>query len=196
MIGLVLITLIISRVTDTSAAKETYAQMLVRARDLGAPAIEADEQGDPITEEIRLDAIRAAEIYQKLADYNKGRYAPPLGAGVCYRVIGEYDRARALLLEAMRRMPAKPTVDDTLALADIHYNLSRCYMASRDYKRALSEADLAVTLQPRVADYYWARASAQAEMKDTQSALSNLEAALKIDPNHRLSLALLKFLGS
>ncbi len=193
--GAVLTILIISRVTDTGAVKETYAQMLVRARDLGAPAIEADENGDPISDDDRVNAIRAAEIYQKLADYNKSRYAPPLGAGVCYRVIGEFDRARALLLEALRRMPTTVSGDDVLALADIHFNLSRCYMASKDLQRALAEANLAVTLQPRVPDYYWARASAQVELKDFSEARKNLEFALKLEPEHRLSKALLKFLG-
>lgn len=60
-------------------------------------------------------------------------------------------------------------------------NRARCFIVLGDYRRALSDLNLAIQLDPMNAESFSLRAHANRELKDFPSALRDVDTALKID---------------
>lgn len=144
----------------------------------------------------RENIARAAAMWKRLADYKPRSLAFAYGAGMSWLVVDEFAKAEPLLRQAVANAPQTLNPDTRQLLADTYYALSRTQLSLKKPQEAIDSASQAIKLQPRLPDYFWARASAYAEQREMAKAEADLRNALKLDPQHAKSQALLRFLES
>lgn len=70
--------------------------------------------------------------------------------------------------------------------AKFYYNLGVFYYATKDYENAIHELDKGIDFKPYNIDYYYFyRALAEIKLQNTQMAFSNLNTALKYNPDNK-----------
>ena len=116
------------------------------------------------------DRFEAHERVSKVSDRN---------AVLCVRAID------ADLLQLAREAQVSHPIPDILTLkANVPLNLARLSFKAGRYQDAIAQSQAALAIKPDLADAYWGIGISNGMLGQWDEAISNLEAALKIDKNY------------
>ncbi len=171
-----------------------YQLALEKAQKLSEKPLAKVAEDQELTETEKKDLIKAAAQFQALADFDPKQFAPHLAKGMIYRALGDLEMAERNLQVCLANIPAtnNPAILETSA--ETHYQLSRVLYDAGQYENAVAEASTALEGNPQNPNYLIARASGLAKIDKVQEAKKDIEAALKLDPEHKRANGLKKLL--
>jgi tetratricopeptide (TPR) repeat protein len=177
----------------TSASE--YVQRLKEVQKLSKQHLEDFDEGVELTEADKDDLRKSAVLFDRLIEVQPTNIAPYLGAGKTYQALGNEEAAIKRFQQGLATVQkdAPPAVLDTAI--EMHYLFSKSLFNLRLYKEALAEINIAIkafTLGSPI--YLSQRASIYVQMRKYKEARIDLLKALEIDPQHKRSQSLLKFL--
>lgn len=120
------------------------------------------------------DFKTGGEYFAKAAKFKTGGHLTYLRAKYCYEQIKDSAKVESLLKEGLEAFPQEP---------DMINNLIQYYLTAQKNDEALVYIDAALQKDPNNAQYYFARGCLK-EKDDIQSAISDYEKAIALDPNN------------
>ena len=104
---------------------------------------------------------------------------------------GSKDLALAILTKALKFALDNDSIPDNV-IGKVHYVRGVGFMENEEYDRAIDDFSNTILINPQNVDAYLQRAVCYASIDEREQTLADLEAALKIDPNHNDVLKYLK----
>jgi tetratricopeptide (TPR) repeat protein len=114
---------------------------------------------------------------RKLPQFPPGKLGAVLKQGVSEYQSKRYDRAVSSFTAALQMNP------DSMILARIYDARAESYIGTKEFKKAVADANEALRLDRRSSVAYNARGKAYANMGDMARALNDFESAIRLDRN-------------
>ena len=172
-----------------------YRSTLARAEELSRDGLQKINLDEELTEMDRANLSEAATEFEALVAFKPDQFAPHLALGMVYRGLGNPGAAERNLKECLRKLPKEESLPVKATKNEAHYQLSRILTDKGDYREALAEVEIAALSDPQNPNYEVGRASALAQLGRKSEAISALDRALKLDPQHRRARGLRKLLN-
>ena len=178
-----------------------FQDVKAKMEDLSLSRIEKLDAGKPLTPDDLKKLREASDLVDRMNAY------APIASGLFYLsgkihfALNEdgiaVERFKQCVLLAPNEAAAKPANAQTIKLtaAEANYQLSLLLLLGRDSKGALDAANDAIGVVPNSPLYLTARASALNELRRTEEAKKDLQAALKLDPSNPRARMLLQFIS-
>lgn len=130
------------------------------------------------------------DFINKSLELKKDWAIPYFYRGACYHSLGEYD-------EAMLDYSKAISLDENMT--DAYYNRARISLSRKDIdnpdiKKAISDLEKALELDPKFQDALYAMAAAYKKLGDYHKTLEYLEKLLQVEPQHIYGKALKKLI--
>jgi tetratricopeptide (TPR) repeat protein len=119
---------------------------------------------------VNPDRAEAHERVSKVSDRNAALCVRPIDANI--------------LQLAQDARPSHPVPDLLTLKANVPLNLARLSFKAGRYQDAIVQSQAALAIKPDLADAYWGIGISNGMLGQWDEAISNLEAALKIDKNY------------
>jgi tetratricopeptide (TPR) repeat protein len=172
-----------------------YREVLAKAERLSLQHLVDLDNGIELTEVDKKDLREAAVLFDGLSQAQPTNIAPYLGAGKIYQALGNDDAAIKRFQQGLAVVPKDPILAVKDTAIEMHYLFSRSLFNVRHYDEALSEINRAITQLPFGSPIYLSqRAAINIQLRKYKEANDDLVKALEIDPDHKRSKDLLKFL--
>jgi len=186
---------------------DQYADVLSQVKQLTEGPIRKSNMGEPLSPEELVDLRHAAGLVDSLNAFQPTIFAPYLLAAKVYQLLGKTETAEQRVRQSILNGNAelKACLDNKdirradevrLTLTEAHYVRSVLLVQMREYSIALDEANAVIESVPNSPTYLSARASALVQLNRVAEAKRDIAAALKLDPNHKTSLALKQLIES
>lgn len=163
---------------------DQYTDLLKQTEQESRPLFEKAEIDD-LTEEDKAKLNKVAKAFDSLNRFNPTAIGPFIGAGKAYYLAGDLGRAEERLRQCLANREYDKSEMAKFGYAEAKYQLSQVLFERKNYPIAYGLADEAVKAVPNAPNYYVARASAELQMNNVAKAVDDVNAALKLDPNHR-----------
>lgn len=171
---------------------DEYNEYSRKAHDLSFDILKHKDVGSTVTSDERTKLLRSALIFDGMADYQPTNITSYLGAAKCHLLLGQDDAAISRLMAGLKHMPENPNAVQKDSSVEARYLLSVAYFDKHDYPAALKWINEAISMFGSSPIYYSQRAAIFGELRQLDAEQADLELALKLDPHHEKSLALMK----
>lgn len=173
---------------------DQYNELLKEAQDFTQKSFEKQDAGEDLTQEERVNAMKAANDFQAMNIYRPSMVFSEFAEGRCYQAVQAWDLAEAKYRQAILNGKFDKSDSANLTVPEAHFRLSQVRFQAGDYENALEEASRAVRAQPNNPDYLACRASVLIQLRRYDEASKDLQQALTLDPAHAKSEQLQKLL--
>lgn len=178
-----------------------YLEATAKMEELSRDRLRDLDAGKTLTPDDLAKLREASDLLDRMNRYVPTKSGLHFLSGKIHFALGEdqiaTERFRQCVLVAPQEVALSPAAAQEIRLtaAEANYQLSLLLLVQRDIKGAYEAANEAVKTVPNSPNYLTARASALNELRRTAEAKRDLEAALKLDPNHARAKTLLRFIS-
>jgi tetratricopeptide (TPR) repeat protein len=172
-----------------------YDTALRKAEELSRDGLQKINLDEELTVDDKTNLTSAAAQFEGLVAFEPKLFAPHLALGMIYRGLGNLDSAEKNLRQCLTNLPEDKTEPVRATANEAHYQLSRVLFDKGDFNGALDEANKAVKGDRLNPNYFVGQASALAQLNRKADAIRSLNAALKLDPEHRRARGLMNLLS-
>lgn len=180
------------------STREEFETTLRRVVDGTKGILETWDRQGSITDAERKELRESARLCESLRYTAPENYLVHMLSAKIYLALGEQQLALERIRQCLNNIPIQtdPSIKEEVRLTEIEarYVLSLVLVSLGDYEQAYREANAAAEAIPSSANYLAARASALVQLKRLNEARRDVEAALRLDPEHTRSLQLRRLL--
>lgn len=164
-----------------------------KAKELSEEAFVRFDAGETLTPDEKKNLRLASMQFEGMAAFDSKAFGAFFGAGKCYFILEEYERAANRFEHAATGAPLSDPAGKATA-AEAKYLASICYERLNNFVLAADSAKTAVDLVPIAAQYHSQWASAELQLNNEKEARKHLAEALKLNPEDKRALQLQRFL--
>lgn len=161
-----------------------YQATLDKARQLSMPYIRAFSTGDNLDSKATADLTEARKQFDALIAYQPTNFAPHVGSGKISYILGDLDRAKASLTQALALFPDKQSVDVRVTFAGVNDDLANVMFLTGDVESARKLSAQALDIQPDNPNFLATKASLLMNDKKIPEARKAVVDGLNIDPDN------------
>ncbi len=176
----------------TSAAH--YGEVLDEIEKDSTKILEKSDREEPLTEAELATLEKLSPKTIGLINFDTARFSPYIIAAKFAFAKEEYEACIDACTRVFERAPVRGDDATIAAIAETRYVCSRAYFKLSRIQEAASEAKEATRINPSVAKYWWALASAQLEQGQESEAIRSIYRGQAADPNDTRISALASFI--
>ena len=178
---------------------DEFQATLSKAFDVFEPLISKSDRHVELTPAEQDQLRENASQFEQLAAFNNASVAPQYALGKIYAALTDYPRAEEKFRQAIDNQPIDATVphykEIVQMVADSRWELAQRLQQDNDAQGALEQMNAALKIEPKRPEYYVTRAQALIQLKKLPAATTDLNHALKLNPQVERAGSLLKFIG-
>lgn len=155
-----------------------------RAQALSEEPFLKFDRGEPLASEEKRNLKLASFQFEGMAAFNPKLFSAYFGAGKCYFILDEFERAADRFERAATFAPLDRP-EGRLTAAEAKHLASKCYERLGRFDLAADSAKTSVDLVPEAPHYHSQWASSELELGNEAEAKKHLAKALELDPNDK-----------
>lgn len=161
-----------------------YQTALTKARDLSHEHLVAYAKGETLEPEDEAELREARRQFDGLVSYMPTSFAPHIGSGKISLVLGDLDRAKKSLTQALELMPESESPEIRVVLAGARDDLANAFFLSGDMAKAEEYARQALEVDPENPNFLSTNAAILIQRGDLAKARRLLDQATESDPDN------------
>lgn len=171
-----------------------YGEVLDEVEKGSTKILEKADREEQLTESELKTLERLSPKTIGLINFDTARFAPYIIAAKFAFAKEEYQACIDACTRVFERAPVRGDDATLAAIAETRYVCSRAYFKLSQAQQAASEAKEATRINPSVAKYWWALASAQLELGQESEAIRSIYRGQAADPDDTRISALASFI--
>lgn len=168
----------------TISDETEYQAALQKARTLSFPYLKAFAAGDNLDPRATEDLTEARKQFDALVGYQPTSFAAHVGSGKISYVLGDLERAKTSLSQALALFPKNQDVDVRVTYAGVNDDLANVYFLMADFDKAQKHSDIALSIQPDNPNFLATKASLLLQNKKVADARAAVIEGLNVDPDN------------